>query len=71
MLWKWLTVPFTNETKQEKVIQLWEVRWQSRYGEFSEDTRPEIEAFTSEEEARAFAISGRDANVTRFTTFPP
>jgi len=54
---KWLTVPFTNDTKQVETVQLWQVRWMSRYDEYSFATRPEMEAFTSEVEADAFALS--------------
>lgn len=39
---KWLTVPETNATKQVEAVQLWEVRWKSRHGEYYSDTRPEI-----------------------------
>lgn len=59
--WKSLTVPADNTTKDIQVVQLWYVRWRSRYGDFSNDTRPEVEAFTSEEEAKAFALSLRNA----------
>lgn len=58
---KKLTVPNSNETKQVDAVQLWEVRWQSRYGEYHTDTQPEMECFTSEIEAKAFAESLRAA----------
>jgi hypothetical protein len=54
-LTKWLTVPESNATKQVEAIQLWEVRWTSRYGEYSSSTQPEMEAFPTEAEAREFA----------------
>lgn len=57
MWFKKLTAPKTNETKQIDAVQMWEVRWRSRQGEYSGDTRPELEAFTSEEDAKAFAES--------------
>lgn len=44
-----------------KSVPLWEVRWQSRNGSFSCNVRPELESFTSEEAANAFAKSLRDA----------
>lgn len=61
MWFKKLTIPKTNETKQIDAVQLWEVRWMSRYGEFSSDTRPEVEVFTSEADAIVFAESLRNA----------
>lgn len=58
MWWfKKLTVPVSNETKQIEVIQTWEVRWYSRNGQYSNDTRPEIEVFTSVDAANAFKDS--------------
>lgn len=54
---KKLTVPQSNEKQAVVVIQLWEVRWQSRFGKYSADTQRELECFTSEVEARAFAES--------------
>lgn len=54
-LTKWITVPESNATKQVEAIQLWEVRWNSRYGSYSCDTQPEMEAFPTEAEAREFA----------------
>lgn len=58
---KFLTVPETNATRQIEVAQLWEVRWRSRFGKYNGDTRPEVEAFASEEEAKAFATALRQA----------
>jgi glutamate dehydrogenase/leucine dehydrogenase len=57
MAFKWLTVPWSNKTKDIQVMQTWEVRWQSRNGEYSGSVRPEAEVFTSEEEAKEFANS--------------
>ena len=54
---KWLEIPFTNKTKSIEVPQLWEVRWTSRHGSFNSDTQPEMEAFTSQEQADDFAKS--------------
>lgn len=54
-LTKWITVPESNATKQVEAVQLWEVRWNSRYGEYSSCTQPEMEAFPTEAEAREFA----------------
>jgi hypothetical protein len=56
-----LIVPESNETKEVDVAQTWEVRWESRHGEYSGDTQPEMEVFTSREEAEAFAQSLRNA----------
>jgi hypothetical protein len=59
--YKWLTVPFTNRTRSVEVVRMWEVRWRSRHGRYSGDTRPELECFTSEAEAAKFAESLRAA----------
>lgn len=56
-----ITVPASNETKTIDAVQLWEVRWTSRHGAFSTDTRPEMEGFPTEAEAEAFATSLRNA----------
>lgn len=40
--------------REVDVVQLWEVRWTSRYGSFSGDTQPEIEVFDTEEGANEF-----------------
>lgn len=58
---KKLTVPFTNATRETDAVQLWEVRWTSRYGEYHYCTKPEMEAFTSPEAADEFAESLRNA----------
>ena len=57
LLFKWFTIPSSNETKQVEAVQLWEVRWQSRYGENSWCVQPEMECFTSEELAKEFVAS--------------
>ena len=57
MWFKNLITPKTNETKNTIAVKLWKVRWQSRYGSFNGDTQPEMEAFTSEEDAKEFAKS--------------
>jgi hypothetical protein len=61
MNWKWLFVPASNDLKKVEVVQLWEVRWMSRHGEYFHSTRPEMEVFTSAEAANAFATSLRNA----------
>lgn len=58
---KWLEIPTSNETELVEVVQLWEVRWWSRHGEYSHDMRPEMEAFPSEIEAKRFAHALRNA----------
>ena len=58
---KLLTVPFENGTRQIEVVQLWEVRWMSRHGEYSGDVAPQIETFTTREAADNFATSLRNA----------
>jgi hypothetical protein len=55
MWFKKQTVPVSNDTKEIDVVQLWEVRWRSRYGEYSSNTKPQVECFISEEDARDFA----------------
>lgn len=63
MLWfKKKSVPETNDTKEIEVVQLWYVRWESRHGSYSFDTKKEMEGFTSEAEAREFAASLNAAN---------
>jgi hypothetical protein len=58
---KWLRVPVSNATKDVEAVQLWEVRWTSRHGEWQGSTKPELECFTSLEEAEAFAEALRNA----------
>lgn len=70
---KWLTVPFSNRTKRVEAVQMWEVRWWSvalRYKPHIAlcDTAPQLECFTSEAEANAFATSITNAlNLLRNT----
>lgn len=61
MIFKWLTIPWSNRTKQIQVPQLWYVRWESRYDKYGSSTQPEVEAFTSEQQANEFAESLRKA----------
>jgi len=51
---KKLFVHETNSTKEINAVQLWEVRWKSRYNEFFSGTQPEVEIFTDEQTARDF-----------------
>ena len=60
-MWKWLTVPKQNTTKEVQTVQLWVVEWTSRHGKYSWDTKQEFEAFTSKEEAEAFKLSLENA----------
>jgi hypothetical protein len=48
---------FFRDTQLESVDVLvcWEVRWESRHGEWSHNVKPEIRAFPTEDGARAFA----------------
>lgn len=50
---KLLKIP-SGETTVEGV-ELYEVRWTSRYGEYSSSIKPEIEVLMSKEDAEAFA----------------
>lgn len=68
MWFKWLTRPKSNETEQTQAVQMWEVRWRSRNGEFSCDTQPELEAFTSWDAAEEFATALRNAYALVRTT---
>lgn len=66
---KTIRVPETNDTKVVESVQLWEVRWNSRYGEFSSNIQPEIEVFTSEEKAKEFQKSLLNAfKLIRYTS---
>jgi hypothetical protein len=42
-------------------VQLWMVRWTSRYGEYHGNVQSEAAAFTTQEDAEHFAQSLRDA----------
>ena len=39
----------------------WEVRWTSRHGSFSGDTKPEVAAFTNRHDAEKFTLTLRAA----------
>jgi len=56
-IFRWLTMPKSNETKDVQAAYLWEVRWRSRHGEYSSDVRDEVEGFTTLELADEFATS--------------
>lgn len=58
---KKVTVPRDNATERIDAVQLWEVRWRSRRGEYFGDTQPEMEAFPSQEKADRFAEASRSA----------
>lgn len=58
---KSLAMPINSYSQVVDSVQLWEVRWTSRKGRFSMETQPEIEAFTSESLANAFARDLRNA----------
>ena len=58
---KKLTVPDSNDTKEVDAVQMWEVRWESRHGQYLGETKPELECFTSEKLAKEFADSLRAA----------
>lgn len=61
VFFKKLSVPKTNEVKEIDAVQLWEVRWTSRYDKWHSSLQPEMECFTSEELANSFADSLRAA----------
>lgn len=58
---KRIRVPESNNIKEVDAVQLWEVRWQSRNGEFHGETSREVEAFPTEKEASEFAESLKNA----------
>mgnify|MGYP001591082313 CR=1 FL=1 len=58
---KKIIAPVSNETTKIDAIQLWYVRWTSRYDKFAGSTRYEIEAFVSEQLANHFADALRNA----------
>ncbi len=67
-LWfKKLTVPETNETREVEAVQLWRVEWWSRHGESLGNVpkwcepRPQVECFTSKQQATEFAEALRKA----------
>lgn len=53
--------PINSNTEEAEAVQLWVVKWVSRYGKFSTDTKDEFEAFTSKELAESFASDLREA----------
>lgn len=58
---KVIDVPVDSSPKTIDAVQLWNVRWTSRRGEYHFDTQPELEGFPTEEEALAFASALRAA----------
>lgn len=61
-----ITIQSTAATNPDAV---WEVRWYSRYGEYSSNTQAETTFFTTEDQAQAFAQHIRDAFVLlRYTS---
>ena len=42
-------------TRKVDAVELWEVRWTSRHGQWHTDIRPECEVFPIKEDAEAFA----------------
>ena len=43
-------------------IELWEVRWESRRGRFCDNVQREVEAFTTEEDAKLFKAAIEEAH---------
>lgn len=54
-------IPASNKMKQVDVYEMWEVRWESRDGDFHFNVKPEIETFPSEQDAKDFAQALRNA----------
>ena len=51
----------TEEKQELTAMEVWSVRWYSRYGEYSNDIRKECEFFTNPEDANAFKLSLEEA----------
>ena len=60
-IFKKITVPKDNETREQEAVQLWYVRWTARYGKYAHDTKEVMEAFTTPEEAQEFKESLENA----------
>lgn len=59
---KLLKIFFRDEQEMSvDVISTYEVRWNSRHGEYSGSTRPEVRAFTTKTDALAFQKALQDA----------
>lgn len=50
-----------QESKTWQAVRVWEVRWQSRHGEYSSSLSPEVEVFTTLEQAKQFEQAIKDA----------
>ena len=62
-------VPVSNQTKTIQVFQTWEVRWTSRHGAYSVDTKQEVEIFLSEKDAKDFKESlGKAFRILKHTS---
>jgi hypothetical protein len=59
-IFKWLSIP-NGEKEDVKAYKTWVVRWDSRHGQYSGNTRPEVEVFTTKEDAEKFARELREA----------
>ena len=56
LMTKWLRIPASNATRLIENVQTWEVRWvaYNHWGETCSNVEPQVEVFTSEEDAIAF-----------------
>ena len=54
-------VPVSNTTEEIETVQLWQVTWCSRHGDYFGNTSKEFEVFTSEQDAKNFVESLRAA----------
>jgi len=50
-----------EQVRSVDTLETYEVRWQSRHGEYSNDTKPEIKVFVTEQDAHAFKKALDDA----------
>lgn len=69
IIFKQLLTLFSSKTKHVNAVQLYYVRWESRYGAYSHSVKPEVEAFPTLDEANTFADALRSAfKVIRHTS---
>ena len=50
-----------NKEANLEAVELWEVRWYRRYGEWKGDTEPVVEVFTNQKDAEIFYNRLKDA----------
>ena len=58
---KKIKIPNRKYKKSLEAVELYEVRWKSRNGDYSGDTKEEVEVFTSRKDAKEFEESLKEA----------